>query len=114
MQGRLSVINSSALQIFIRSTKEATYCCKFNDMEYFPCEFKQCNLISLLCTMPPTGRNGDIIANLPPMSYTLMVEATSTDSQNATDTERQIATDTVGPIILTGGGSGLGMKSPAL
>jgi len=64
--------------------------------------------------MPPTGRNGDIIANLPPMSYTLMVEATSTDSQNATDTERQIATDTVGPIILTGGGSGLGMKSPAL
>jgi len=108
VQGRLSVINSSALQIFIRSTKEATYRCKFNDMEYFPCEFKQCNLISLLCTLPPTGRNGDIIANLPPMSYTLMVEATSTD------TERQIATDTVGPIILTGGGSGLGMKSPAL
>ncbi|XP_065918054.1 uncharacterized protein [Dysidea avara] len=80
VRGRLSLINSTTLQISIRSTKTATYRCKLNDMPYFSCS------------------DGDIVTNIPvPMNYTLMVEATSTNDSN------QNATDTVGPISLSGG-----------
>ena len=37
VQGRLSVINGSSLQISIQSTKDATYRCRLNDGMYFPC-----------------------------------------------------------------------------
>ena len=41
--------------------------------------------------------DGDVIANLPANTYTLMVEA------NATRDVNQFSSDTVGPITLTGG-----------
>ena len=43
------------------------------------------------------GNDGDIITNLSPMSYTLMVEAISDDDPP------QFALDIVGPITLIGG-----------
>ena len=43
------------------------------------------------------GNNGDVIADLPPMSYTLMVEAATDDDPP------QSASDVVGPVTLTGG-----------
>ena len=41
------------------------------------------------------GNDGDVITNLIPISYTLMVEAT------AVDNSQQTASDIVGPITLT-------------
>ena len=43
------------------------------------------------------GNNGDVIPDLPPMKYTLTVEATTDDNPP------QSASDVVGPITLTGG-----------
>ena len=48
------------------------------------------------------GNDGDVIANLSPGSYTLMVEATNTTGNNPT----QHASDIVGPITLAGGSAG--------
>ena len=43
------------------------------------------------------GKKGDVIPDLPPMKYTLMVEATTDDDPP------QCASDVVGPTSLTGG-----------
>ena len=48
------------------------------------------------------GNDGDVVSNLSPMMYTLMVEATNTTGNNPP----QHASDIVGPITLGGGTSG--------
>ena len=48
------------------------------------------------------GNDGDVIANLSPGSYMLMVEAINTTGNNPP----QHASDIVGPITLAGGSAG--------
>ena len=48
------------------------------------------------------GNDGDVVGNLSPMMYTLMVEATNTTGYNPP----QHASDVVGPITLAGDTSG--------
>ena len=98
--GRLGLYNSSAIQISVQSTKDATYECRLNDWNngsYFPCKhFRSSILFYLFWYCAFSGNNGDIIA-LPPNTYNLTVRATSTDDH------LQTATDVAGPITLTGG-----------
>ena len=57
-------------------------------------------MLNVILHIKCVGNDGDVVGNLPPMMYTLMVEATSDDNPP------QYASDIVGPITLTGGSSG--------
>ena len=92
--GRLRLVNCTAIQISIQSTKDATYRCRLNNGKYFSC--KHFRIVLLLWYMYILGNDGDSIAWLLPNTYTVMVEATSNDDPP------QFASDIAGPVILTG------------
>ena len=59
-------------------------------------------LLNVILHIKYVGNDSDVVGDLPPMMYTLMVEATNTTGNNPP----QYASDIVGLITLTGGSSG--------
>lgn len=95
IQGRLCIINSASMQISIQSTKNAMYNCSLNNGSYFPCGSSICITVLTNYVIEYVGNDGDVITDLPPANYILMVETSTSDDPQS------FASDTVGPVSLT-------------
>jgi len=97
VEANIEVINGTSISLHIQSSKPATYNCRLNDEDYFPCE-----LFILLTNSTQVvvfvGDDQFVIRDLARGNYTLTVEATATDDSS------QLAYTVIGPVLVFGSG----------